>query len=123
MFLGMSLDLRFSVRNFLAKFALHLSIQSNFDNNHFTISIIFCESESVDLSLLGSADGLGGGPNMAVCSLEEVGHRYAMEGKIKQVSFISEKHFTDLDDNLDHLRVKLPTTFLDMLDGKQAINF
>ena len=89
MFLGMSLDLASALRIFLAKFAVHFSIQFNFDSNHFTISIIFCESESVDLSLLGSADGLGGGPNMAVCSLEEVGHRYAMEGKIKQVSFVS----------------------------------
>ena len=59
---------------------------------------------------------------MEVCSLEEVGYRYAMDRKIK-VSFVSEKHFTDLDVYLEHLRAKLTSTFLDMLDGKQAINF
>ena len=50
-FLGMSIDLPSSLRNFLAKFALHFFIQSNFDNNHFTISIIFFEWESLDISL------------------------------------------------------------------------
>ena len=87
-FLGMSLDLPSSLRNFIAKFALHFYIKSNFDNNHFTMSIIFFESESLDISLLGSSGGLGGGTKMVVCSLVEVGHRYAMDGKIKQVSFV-----------------------------------
>ena len=121
--IGMSLDHPSSIRYFQAKFAPHFSIQSNFDNNHFTISIIFFDSESPDISLLGSSDGLGGGSNMAVCSLEEVGHRYATDGKIKQVLVVREKHSTDLDVYLDHLRAKLTTTFLDMLDGKQAIHF
>ena len=55
--------------------------------------------------------------------LEAVGHRYAMEAKIKQVSFVTAKHFSDLDVYLEHLPAKLTTTFLDLLDEKQAINF
>ena len=97
MFLGKSLDLSSSLRNFLAKFGLHFFIQSNFDDNQFTISIIFFDWESVDISLLGSFGGCCGGTKMVVCSLVEVGHRYAMDVKIKQVWFVKEKHFSDLD--------------------------
>ena len=51
-----------------------------------------------------------------VSPLEAVGHRYAMYGKIKQVSFVSEKHLSDLDAYLEHLSAKLATTFLDLFD-------
>ena len=54
--------------------------------------------------------------------LEAAGQRYEMDGKIKQVSFVSEKHFSDLDVYMEH-RAKLTTTFLDMLDNKQGMNF
>ena len=33
-----------------------------------------------------------------VSPLEALGHRYAMDRKIKQVSIVSDKHFIDLDD-------------------------
>ena len=67
---------------------------------------------------------IGGVPknDSEVSPLEAVGHRYAIDGKIKQVSFISTKHFSDLDVYLEHLRAKLATTFLELLDDKQAIN-
>ena len=41
-----------------------------------------------------------------------------MDGKSKQMGFESEKHSADLD----HLGAKLTATFLDLLDGKQAVN-
>ena len=68
---------------------------------------------------------IGGGSKDGgeVCPLEALGHRYAMDGKIKQVSFVSDKHSTDLDVYLEYLRAKLTRTFLDLLDGKKAINF
>ena len=44
--------------------------------------------------------------------LEAVGHLYAMDGTIKQMSFDSDKHYADLDVYLHDLRAKLTTTFL-----------
>ena len=64
----------------------------------------------------------GGSKDDEVSPLESVGHWYAMDGKIKQVSFVSEKHFSDLDVYMEH-RAELTTTFLDMLDNKQGMNF
>ena len=51
---------------------------------------------------------IGGGSKNddEVSPLEAVGHRYAMDGKIKQVSFVSDKYFSDLDVYLEHLRAK-----------------
>ena len=56
-------------------------------------------------------------------TLESVGDRFAIHGNIKQVSFVSEKHLLDLDVYLVHLRAKLTTTFLNLLDDKKGINF
>ena len=53
-----------------------------------------------------------------VSSLEAVGHRYALDGIIKQMTFVSDKHFSYLDDYLEHLRAKLTQTFLDMIDDE-----
>ena len=39
-----------------------------------------------------SDDQSGGGSKKDVSPLEAVGHLYAMDGKIKQVPFVSDKH-------------------------------
>ena len=39
------------------------------------------------------------------------------------MTFVSDKLFSDLDVYLDHLRAKLTSTFLDMMDEKHGINF
>ena len=70
------------------------------------------------------SDGqIGGGSKNDVSPQEEVGDRYAMDGQIKQGSLHSDKHFLDLDEYLGHCRAKSRTTFLELLDDKQAINF
>ena len=66
---------------------------------------------------------LGGGSKKDVYPLEAVGHRYALDGTIKQMTFVSDKHFSDLDVYLEHLRAKLTSTFLAMMDEKDGINF
>ena len=54
---------------------------------------------------------IGGGSKKDESPLAAVGHRYALDGTIKQITFVSDKHFSDLDDYLEHLRVKLTSTF------------
>ena len=72
----------------------------------------------------GGAQIVGGSKKDGeVSPLQPVGNPYAMDGKSKQVSFVSDKHFIDLDDYLGHLCAKLTTTFLELVDDKQAINF
>ena len=39
------------------------------------------------------------------------------------MTFVIEKHFSDLDVYLEHLRVKLTSTFLYMIEDKQGVNF
>ena len=82
-----------------------------------------CVAVDHGLGVVSVAQIGGGSKEGEVSTLEAVGKRYAMDGKIKQVSFVSEKHFTDLDVYLEHLCPKLTTTFLAMLDDKQEINF
>ena len=78
--------------------------------------------DELDTALAGvTAAQIGGGSKKdggVLSPLEAVGHRYAMDGKIKQVSFVSDKHYSDLDIYEEHLRAKLTTTILDLLDGK-----
>ena len=49
--------------------------------------------------------------------LEAVGDLYAMDGTIKQTSYVCEKHYADLDIYLDDLGAKLTTTFGALLDN------
>ena len=42
---------------------------------------------------------------------------------MKQVSFLSEKHFSDLALYLEHFPAKLAPTFLDMIEDKYGIQF
>ena len=66
---------------------------------------------------------IGGGSKNNVSPLQAVGHRYAVDGTIKNMTFLSDKHVSDLDDYLEHLRAKLTTTLLDMIDDKHVVNF
>ena len=78
----------------------------------------------VDRALGGvTASQIGGRSIKDVSSIEAVGHRYAIDGKIKKVSFVRAQHFSDLDFYLGHLRASLTTTFQDLLDCKQGIKF
>ena len=52
-----------------------------------------------------------------------MGHRDALDAKIKQVAVVTDKHFSDLHVYLEHLRDRLTTTFLDLLEGKEAVKF
>ena len=52
-----------------------------------------------------------------------VGERTSLDGKIIQVTFVSEKTKSDLEIYLHDLRTKLATTFREKLDGKRGINF
>ena len=63
--------------------------------------------DEMDSALGGvSGDQIGGGSMKEVSPLEAVGHRYALDGTIKQMTFVSDKHFLNLDDYLEHLRAK-----------------
>ena len=63
--------------------------------------------DEMDSALGGvSGDQIGGGSKKDESPLEAVGHRYALDGTIKQMTFVSDKHFSDLDDYLEHLRDK-----------------
>ena len=73
---------------------------------------------------------IGGGGNMAglirdddLSPLKTVGERYSIDGKIVQVTLISDKHYSDLDVYLEDLRNKLMSTFTNILDSKHGINF
>ena len=49
---------------------------------------------------LGAVSGgteIAGGSKKKVSSQEALAHRYTMEGTIKQVSLVSDKHFSNLD--------------------------
>ena len=83
---------------------------------------VACEAQSLTNTGDGG-DQIGGGSKKDVSPLEAVGQRYALDGTIKQMTFVSDKHFSDLDDYLEHLRVKLTSTFLELLDDKHGINF
>ena len=66
-----------------------------------------------------SDDHIGGGSTKDaedVALLEALRHRYAMDYKIKQVSFVNEKILSELDVYLEHLRAKLTTSILHLLD-------
>ena len=39
------------------------------------------------------------------------------------MGFENKKHFSDLEVYLEHLRAKLTTSFLDMIDDKHGVNF
>ena len=54
--------------------------------------------------------------------LKSVGERYSIDGKIVQVTHISDKHYSDLDVYLEDLRNQLMSTFTDILDSKHGIN-
>ena len=45
-----------------------------------------------------------------------------MDGQSRKVSFVSDKHVSVLDNYLGQLLAKLATSFLDLLDDKQALN-
>ena len=55
--------------------------------------------------------------------LEAVGHLDAMDGTNKQRSLVSDNQYADLDINVDDLRAKLTTTFLELLDNKHTNKF
>ena len=65
------------------------------------ISEEISEGNEVDCALdLVSESQNGEGSNKdgrEMYPLEAVGHRYSMDAMIKQVSLVSEKHFSDLD--------------------------
>ena len=81
---------------------------------------------AVDCAIGGKSDDQSGGGRKndggAMSPLEAVGHLYAMDGTIKQMSFLSDTHYADMDIYLDDLRAKLTTTFLELLDKKHSIN-
>ena len=58
-----------------------------------------------------------------VSPLEAVGLRYALYVTMKQVTYLSDKHFSDLVVNIEDFLANLATTFLDLLDTKHGINF
>ena len=57
-----------------------------------------------------------------VSNLEALGHLYSMDRTIMQMSVVRDKHYADLDVYLDDFRVKLTTTFLDLLENKHGFN-
>ena len=73
-----------------------------------------------------TAAQFGGGSRKDGCvvsHLDAVGYQYALDGTSKQVWLVSHKHVSVLDVYLEHLRVKLGTTFLDLLYKKNGIDF
>ena len=89
------------------------------------VDVIMSEGVDVDLSLVAVREVQNGGGTKKdggqVSPPEAVGHRYAMNGKIMQVSFDSDKHYSDLDVYLQDLRPKLTTNFLDLLDKLRVV--
>ena len=83
--------------------------------------------DAVDRAVGGVRDDKSGGGTTehggAVSPLEAVGYLYPIDGTIKQVSFLSEKHYADLDIYLDDLRASLTATLLELLNNKNGINF
>ena len=80
------------------------------------------EGDEMESSLGGVSDAqFGGGSKKEVSLLEAMGHRYTLDGTMKQVSFVRDKHFSDVDVYFEHLRAKVTSTFLDMIDDKHGI--
>ena len=81
-------------------------------------------SVGVDCAIGGFTDDLMcAWPKKDVSPLDSVGQLYAMDGAIKQMSFISDKHYADLQFCLDDLPAKLTAIFLELLDSKHSTNF
>ena len=84
------------------------------------------DSVELERALSGRRDDQSGGGSKdggEVYPLAVVGHRYAMDGTIKQIAHVTDKLYPDLDVYLYDLPTKLTTTFLDLLDNKHRINF
>ena len=88
---------------------------------------VIMSAVAVDRAIVGVRDDQSGGGSKKdggeVSPLEAVGDLYAMDGKIKQMSFVTDKHYEDLDVYLYDLRAKLTSTFVYLLDNKHDINF
>ena len=56
-------------------------------------------------------------------SLVSLCTRTSLDANGMQMTFVSDKTYSDLDVYLNDLHIKLASTFRDMLDGKKGINF
>ena len=85
------------------------------------VDVIMWEGVDVDRAIAGVSETqiccVSTKDGGEVSPLEAVGHQYAMDGTIKQMSFASDKHYADLDIYLDDLGAKLTTTFGALLDN------